>query len=201
MNDKRNIFPFILLGLAVVFIGFGVYNLNKMPASPYPEIRLILSLHSVNGPFSIHDLNGKVGVVYFGYTHCPKVCPATLASIGAALKHLDSAEKSKVEALFITTDPERDTPAHMAKFLRHFGSGIMGLSGSEEEIMAAAKSFMVGYVRGKHVPGKADYTVIHSSSIYILRPDGKLGQLINHNSTPKEITSAIRRWTPWAKGL
>ncbi len=199
MTYKRNMFPFILLGFAAAAIGFGAYNLNKMPASPYPDLRPEFSLHGVNGPFSTHDLAGKVGVIYFGYTHCPDVCPATLANIGAALKQLSSTERPRVKALFITTDPERDTPAHMMKFLHFFGGGITGLSGSAEEIRAAAKSFMVGYEKGNRIAGKG-YTVTHSSSIYILRPDGKIGKLISHNSTPGEIADAIRRWAPWARG-
>ncbi|MDQ6960556.1 MAG: SCO family protein, partial [Mariprofundaceae bacterium] len=109
MKHKRNLFPPILLAIAVALIGFAAFNLRKMPASPYPEIRPTFSLQSIGGPVSIRDIRGKVGVVYFGYTHCPDVCPATLGNIGAALRLLPAKARKKVRAVFITTDPARDT--------------------------------------------------------------------------------------------
>ncbi len=198
MKHKRNLYPPILLALALTLIGFAAYNLRKMPASPYPEIRPSFTLQSATGPVSIRDIRGKVSVVYFGYTHCPDVCPATLSNIGAALRLLTPKEREKVRALFVTTDPARDTPASMARFVKHFDADIIGLSGSEAAIAAAAKSFMAGYGKDKKNHGGKNYAVVHSSFIYILRPDGKIGRLLSHTSTPKQIAAAIRKWTPWA---
>ncbi len=197
MNIKHNIFPFILLGLAALFIGFGVYNLNKMPASPYPYIHGKFSLHSVDGSVTSKDMLGKVGVIYFGYTHCPDVCPGTLLRMGSALKLLNPDELAKVFPVFITTDPARDSPEVMAKYVHHFDSHILGLSGSAKEIKAAAKSFLSGYKK-EPVDKKGNYVVSHASFIIIVQPDGSIGKLMAHSSKPKDIAGAIRHWLRWA---
>ena len=198
MKDKRNIFPLILLGLASVLIGFGAYQLNKMPASPYPDIHGEFSLRSVAGPVTSKDMLGKVSLIYFGYTHCPDVCPDTLQRIAAALKLLNPDERAKVFPVFITTDPERDTPELMAEYVHHFsGSRILGLSGSPEAVAAAAKSFLTGYQ--KEAPDKkGDYVVTHGSHIIIVRPDGSIGNFMAHTSRPEDIADAIRHWLRWA---
>ncbi len=197
MAQKRSKFPFILLGLAAVFIIFGIYNLNRMPDSPYPDIHGEFSLHSVGGPVSSKELVGKVGMIYFGYMHCPDVCPGTLARVGAALGILSEIERSRVEALFITTDPERDSPELMAKYVQHFSPHILGLGGSPSEIATAAKSFLSGYK--KEAPDKkGNYAVSHASYIIITRPDGSIGKLLGHTSKPQEIVDSLRQWLPWA---
>jgi protein SCO1/2 len=197
MNNKRNIIPLILLGLAAAFIGFGIYTLNKMPVSPYPEIHGHFSLHSVNGSVSTEAIRGKVGVIYFGYTHCPDVCPDTLLRIGAALKLLKTDEIANVAALFITTDPARDSPALMASYVRHFDSHITGLSGSAAEIETATASFLAGYKK-EAADHKGGYTISHVSHITIVRPDGSIGAFMSHGSKPEDIASAIRHWLPWS---
>lgn len=199
MSNKRKIFPLMLLGLALVFIGFGVYNLyslSKMPPSPYPDIHGKFSLRSVDGPVTSKDMLGKVGVIYFGYTHCPDVCPGVLLRIGNALKLLSPDDLAKVFPVFITVDPSRDSPASMAKYAHRFSSHILGLSGSAKEIKAATKSFFIGYKKG--APGKkGKYIVSHGSYIIITRPDGSIGELLSHSSKPKDIADAIRRWLRW----
>jgi len=186
----------MLLGLAVVLIGYGVYNLNRMPASPYPDVHGKFSLHSVDGPVTSGDMLGKVSVIYFGYTHCPDVCPDTLVKIGAALKLLDSDELANVLPIFITTDPDRDSPELMAKYAHHFNSHIMGLSGSSKEIEAAAKSFLSGYKK-EASDKKGNYTVGHTTVIIIVRPDGSVGELMSHTSKPEDIADTIRHWLRW----
>ncbi|MDQ6957754.1 MAG: SCO family protein [Mariprofundaceae bacterium] len=196
MDHKQNIFPYVLLGLAVILIGFGVYNMTRMPPSRYSDIHSEFSLHSIDGPVTSRDMLGKVGVIYFGYTHCPDVCPDTLVRIGAALKLLDSDQLAKVMPVFITTDPGRDSPEVMAKYAHHFNSHILGLSGSSKEIAAAAKSFLSGYK--KETPGKkGNYTVSHASFIIIVRPDGSLDKLMSHTSKPEDIANTIRYWLRW----
>jgi len=197
MDYKRNMFPFVLLGLATALIGFGVYNLNRMPPSAYPDIHGEFSLHSADGLVTSRDMLGKVGLIYFGYTHCPDVCPDTLLRIGSALKLLDADEIAKVAPIFITTDPDRDSPELMAKYSRHFNSHILGLSGSPKEIEAAAKSFLSGYKK-ETTDKKGNYTVSHASFIIIVRPDGKLDKLMSHTSKPQDIADTIRHLLRWA---
>lgn len=186
----------MLAMLAAVFVGFGIYHLNRMPESRYPDIHGAFSLMSVNGPVSSSQMHGKVGVIYFGYTHCPDVCPDTLARIGSALKLLNAKELTKVMAVFITTDPARDTPESLASYARHFDAHIIGLSGDARSIAAAAKSYLAGYrkaARDKH----GNYVVTHSSYIIIVRPDGQIAEFMSHTTPPEKIADAIRYWLRW----
>jgi protein SCO1 len=132
-----------------------------------------LRLTDHNGkPRSLADFNGKAVVLFFGYTHCPDVCPTTLADIAGALRML-GPDAAKVQVLFVTADPERDTPELLAKYLPSFDPSFLGLTGSPEEIAKAAKEFKVFYQKQ---PGKTPetYTVDHSAGTFVFDPQGRL---------------------------
>ena len=197
-EQKQSMFPLVLLVIAVGMIGFGWYNLNQMPESPYPDIQPEYSLFDANGPVSSKELLGKVSMVFFGYTHCPDICPATLANMGKALDMLDEKERAKVKPVFISIDAARDEPAKVERYARFFHPQILGLTGSAEKVAAAAESFLVGYK--KNAPNAVgNYTVSHSTYVFLLSPDGKIAALIGHKqNSPEEIAKAARRWLKWA---
>ena len=118
------------------------------------------------------DYRGKVTLLYFGYTHCPDVCPLTLTHLHVVLQRL-GAQADKVRILFVSVDPARDTPKVMHPYVTAFDKHIVGLSGDEKQIEQLAKRYRVGYSRG---PVKADgsYDVNHSSAIYIFDADGHM---------------------------
>lgn len=193
----KNIFPIILLIGSLGLISFGWYNMSKMPNSPYPEIQPDFSLQSATGPVRLADLKGKVSAVFFGYTHCPDVCPATLGTLGKALDLLDESEKAKVKTVFISVDPTRDTPESIAKYVHFFHPDIIGLSGSKDALETATKSFLVGYEENS--PNTAgNYTISHSTYIFLLRPDGKIAALLGQKSKQEDIARAMRHWLKWA---
>jgi protein SCO1/2 len=197
MSSKVNIFPVIALILSLIMTSFAIYQLNKMPDSPFPQIQGKFTLHRADGTFSFRNMAGKSGLLFFGYTHCPDVCPATLVNIGKALDLLDKSEQKKVRAVFISLDPDRDTPEKTTKYAKYFHPQIIGLSGNKKELELAAKSFYVGHEKNK-ANEKGNYTLSHSTSLYMIRPDGLIGELISHTSTPEKIAEALRRWLPWA---
>ncbi|WP_370676410.1 SCO family protein [Pleomorphomonas sp. PLEO] len=134
----------------------------------------------IGGPFSLVDMNGNAvtdktfagrpHVIFFGYTHCPDVCPTTLGEY-AALKERLGTDAAKVDLLFVTVDPERDTPAVLKDYLSSFGDIVVGLSGSREQIDAAIKAFRV-YAR--KVPGTdGDYGMDHTASSFMFGADGR----------------------------
>jgi protein SCO1/2 len=197
MTRKVSIFPIIVLILSLIMVSFGIYQLNKMPDSPFPQVQGKFTLHHADGTFSFKDMAGKSGLLFFGYAHCPDVCPATLVNVGKALNLLDQSEQEQVRAVFISLDPDRDTPEKITKYAKYFHPQIIGLSGSDKEVELAAKSFYVA--REKNKPNKkGNYTLNHSTNLFMIRPDGMVGELISHNSTPEEIAKALRRWLPWA---
>jgi len=197
MNKNSPLLPAIGIIVALSVAAFGWYSLNKIPDNEFPEFKPAFSLHSAKGPFKLSNISGKVGLIFFGYAHCPDVCPATMVNFAQTLELLDENERARVKALFISLDPDRDTPEIMAKYSGFFHSDILGLSGSVEEITAAAKSFLIAYEHDK--PNDlGNYSMNHSTYIFIVRPDGKLGRLLSHRSSPEEIAQELRYWMKWA---
>ncbi len=188
-----------IIGLIVTLtvVGLSLHFLSRIPDNQYPDIKLTFTLHSTDGPVSFSDTRGKVGLLFFGYARCPDICPATMVNFGSALDMLSESERSKVKALFISVDPARDTPEIIEKYVGFFHSDITGLTGSVEEIEVAASSFRVGFE--KESPNElGNYSMSHSTYIFITRPDGGLGGLIGHNGSPEEIVESLRYWLKWA---
>lgn len=197
MNKNSPLLPAIGIVIALSVAAFGWYNINQIPDNEFPQFKLALDLQSNEGPFKLSDIQGKVGLVFFGYAHCPDVCPATMVTFAHTLDLLSEKERAKVRALFISLDPKRDTPESMAKYTRFFHPGITGLSGNEDQVEAAAKSFLIAYEKDE--PNQiGNYSMNHSTYLFIVRPDGKLGQLMGHKDRPEEIAKVLRYWMKWA---
>ena len=197
--DKRFALLSLFLVLSLGLTAFGLWNVSRLPPSPYPDMGGDFELQSIDGPVSSKDMNGKVVAIFFGYTHCPDVCPAALINVSAAFDLLNEDELASVQGLFITLDPERDTPEVMEQYASHFHPRIAGLSGSAEAIALAAKAFFVGYQKDGPDNG-ANYTITHSGYIFIVRPNGSVGEFLSHDANPETLAQAIRRWLPWAEG-
>ncbi|HTT38478.1 MAG TPA: SCO family protein [Burkholderiales bacterium] len=139
-------------------------------------------LPDFNGvPRRLADFHGKVVVVFFGYTHCPDVCPTTLAELASAQQKLGPLSK-KVQVLFITADPERDTPDVLKQYVTAFNPGFLGLRGTQEETLRTAKEFKVVIQK---VPGADpnNYTVDHSAGSYIYDPQGRLRLYVSYGQS------------------
>ncbi len=197
MNKNSPALPIIGMIVALGITAFGWFSLNQIPENEFPEFNLSFTLQSSDGPFQLTDIKGKVGMIFFGYAHCPDVCPATMVNFGQAIDLLSKDERAKMKALFVSLDPRRDTPEVMAKYTAFFHPDIVGLSGSPEQVEAAAKSFLIAYEKDK--PNQlGNYSMNHSTYIFIVRPDGHLGNLIGHRSSPEEIVKVLRYWMKWA---
>ena len=140
------------------------------------------------------DFAGKFMLVYFGYTHCPDICPEDLVLIAQCLTLLGPVGE-KVQPLFITVDPDRDTPAVMSEYVASISPRFIGLSGGEAEIAALAKAYRVH--RAKYLPPAAsndpgNYIVDHSSLKYLMGPDGQFRTLIPHNVSAERMAEILR---------
>jgi protein SCO1/2 len=132
-----------------------------------------LDLPDVDGrPRTLADWKGKVTVVFFGYTQCPDVCPATMAELAQIKKSL-GAQGERLQTVFVTIDPERDTPEILKAYVANFGPGFTALRGSAEQTAAAAKEFKVFYAK---VPGKSrgSYSMDHSAASFVFDPAGRV---------------------------
>lgn len=140
------------------------------------------------------DLRGHLTLVYFGYTYCPDVCPTTLTDIADALDKL-GPEGDGVVPLFITIDPARDTPEQLKMYVGHFSKRLIGLTGTEEQVAAAARAYRVYYAK-VHEKGAApdDYVMDHTSVIYLMGRDGKFLAHFTHDASPDDIAARIREY-------
>ena len=139
---------------------------------------------------SMKDFAGKVVVVFFGYTQCPDVCPTTLAELAEVKKAL-GADGSKLQGVFVTVDPERDTPEVLKAYMANFDPDFVALRGSPEQLAAMAKDFKAYY---KKVEGKTptSYTMDHSAASYIYDPKGNLRLYARYGSGAEALLSDIR---------
>ena len=161
---------------------------------------------TVGGPFTLiapdqrtvtdADYRGRWLLVFFGYTSCPDLCPTTLSRIAAALAEL-GAEAEKVQAIFITVDPERDTTAVMGQFTEAFDRRIFGLTGSPQQIAAVIAEY--GAYGGRRSGATTqDYLVDHSTYIYVMDPDGEFVRGFNFDAPSGEIADTLRNlMTRW----
>lgn len=150
------------------------------------------ALQGPQGPVALKDYRGKVVLLYFGYSYCPDVCPTSLSLMAQALAELEPAERERVQGIFISVDPERDTPARLKEYAPFFHPGIIGLSGTSEQIAAVAEQYGSRYQKTKP-DGEGQYAVDHSSATYVIGPQGQLVTTLPHASSPSQIVAATRQ--------
>lgn len=141
-------------------------------------------------PRKLADFRGKAVILFFGYTHCPDICPTTLADMGAVMKKLGK-DAARVQVLFVTLDPERDTPEVLARYVPAFDPGFLGLAGDAAATQRAAKEFRIFYEKR---PGGAPgaYTVDHSGQSYVLDPQGRLRLFVRHDRIAQDLADDLR---------
>jgi len=187
--------PLILGLLAAVSIGIGLWagmQSESKKAPGYPDLGGDFALMSDKGPVRLEDFRGKVVPIYFGFTHCPDVCITSLSAVAAALDKLTDDERSQIQPLFISIDPERDDPARVGEYARYFDPSIIGLTGSLEEVSRVAKSHFVIFEKVPLEDSNIGYTMDHSSIFYVVGRDGVVRSLIHHGETPEEMARVLR---------
>lgn len=157
------------------------------PARDAPDFELDGS----NGAkIKLSDLRGKVVILQFGFSYCPKICPVTLTNVTEAFKLLGPAA-AEVQHIFITVDPERDTPERLKEFLTFFNPTFLGATGSEEALDAVNKAYGVLATKAASEDKKLRYEVHHSSSIYLVDRQGKLRVMIPFGKAPDAIAHDV----------
>ncbi len=192
-NQKRLLLPIAILALGLVAL-IGAVALILGGSGEQGRVS------SIGGPFSLTDQNGArvteatyrgaPSIVFFGFTHCPDVCPTALFDMSEVLKRLPADKR--VSALFVTVDPERDTPAILKDYLSSFDPRISGLSGTRSEIDAALKSYRV-YSK-KQPQENGDYSMDHSAIIYLMDKQGRFVTALNLQSPPEVVAKEIQRF-------
>ncbi len=189
----------ILITVVVAYWGVSVRNAKVSDGSKTTTTQT--SNVSIGGPFSLtdHDGNavtqqnfrGKFMLVMFGYTFCPDVCPMQLSTASEAIDGLGS-ESGKVVPVFITIDPERDTVEHLKEYVSYFHPNLVALTGTNEQIKAAAKSYRVYYAKAnQNDADPEDYLMDHSAITYLMGPDGRFISHFSHGTDAKTMTAKI----------
>ncbi len=194
-RDPPNRLLYGVIGVlfAVLLVGAGSFLwLSNTPGGP----------GGIGGPFRLQngegrtvtdkDFRGKYMLVYFGYTFCPDVCPTTLNSVADALDKLGPLA-GRVQPVFITVDPKRDTPAVVKQYAAAFGPAIMGLTGTPEEIAQVAREYRVYYAEHRTGSGPDDYTMDHSSILYLMAPDGSFVAPVRADQTGDEMAANLKK--------
>ena len=185
------------LGLALI-LGLLLRELALSPTAPQQQ-RV-----DIGGPFSLinqdgqavseADFAGRPMLVFFGFTYCPDVCPMTLDLLGAALDELAATAPEKaarLQAVFISVDPERDTPAQMKDYLSYFHPSLTGLTGSRAQIDAVKKAFRVYAARAKQTDANGHYNVDHSSLFYLMDGENRYLAHFTHNMTAAQLAAGL----------
>ena len=186
MKGILGVWVAVLLG-AAAWIGWDAWQGNQ-PA--------------IGGPFTLVDqdgrtvtnvsLRGKPTLIYFGYTYCPDVCPTSLLLMETAIDKLGPGAAEKVNLVFITVDPDRDTPELLKGYVGNFGPTFIGLTGTQAQVAAAARAYRVYYQK---VPGKngAPYLMDHSSIVYLLDRNGRFVTHFTHEAKAEAIAAGVQR--------
>lgn len=183
--------------LAALVLGLAFFWQPELPERPLPMASAPaggdFTLQSAGGPVALQDFRGKLVLVYFGYTYCPDICPTALAAIAEGLKLLTPEELARVAVIFISVDPERDTPARLKEYAEFFHPAIVGVTGSPEELAAIARRYGVFYARQPVETAGGGYVVDHTSDTYVVGADGKLDGKIAHATAPEQVAAEIRK--------
>lgn len=179
---------------AMVVLGGGVWLFR-----PYtyhgtvlqsPEPVSDFTLQSAEGPVSLHDFRGKYVVLYFGYTTCPDVCPATMSVLARAMEKL-GRQAEKVQVIMVSVDPERDTPEKVSQYARRFNGAFLGLTGTPDEIARIAAVFGIFYEK-EEVDSAAGYLVTHTASTMVLNEQGRLVLIWPFGVTADEVAADLQ---------
>ncbi len=190
----------LTLVMLAAFAGFLGYRLGETggPPGQVAEKRV-----PIGGPFTLvnpdgetvteKDLLGRYALIYFGYTYCPDICPTALASAARGLDLLASVDEraaQMIQPVFISVDPERDTPEAVGQYVEAFHPRLLGLTGTPEQVAEAAKAYRVFYQK-VHPEGATDYLMDHMSTIFLMAPTGEYVTHFAHNATPTDISERL----------
>ncbi len=188
----------LVLFATVIFVaGFAAVYLGGVK----PRIASI-GTPLIGGPFTLRDtqgrsvsdqdFRGKLMLVFFGYTNCPDFCPAELQIISEALEKL-GPDADKIAPIFITVDPQRDTPETLSAYVKNFGPRIIGLTGTPDGVAGAAKAYRVFFRKAETGQNKSDYSVDHSTFTYLMDAQGKYLTHFTFGTTPDSMAAVLKK--------
>jgi protein SCO1/2 len=197
--QRRHVILIVACFLLGALLGAYALLLNSSPGDRVQSSGKAL----VGGPFTLvdptgktvtdQDFRGRYMLIFFGFTHCPDICPAELQVMAAALDQL-GPKAAKVVPIFITLDPERDTPEAVGAYVKNFGPNIVGLTGSMEAVAAAAKAYRVSFSKFQDQGNGKNYTIDHSALAYLMGTDGEYITHIPYGTSVAQMLDTLNRY-------
>ncbi len=142
-------------------------------------------------PVSLHDFRGQVTLLYFGYTYCPDVCPATMQTLARAREMLPARDREKMQVVMVSVDPERDTPETLANYLAYFDPTFIGLTGDQEALLSATTPLGI-YFEKQEVGSALSYLVDHTATVAVVDQEGYLRLIYPFNTPAEAIAADVR---------
>lgn len=203
----RKLILMVFLGFIGAFVGVLMWMSKHEPAATpststlivLPQQRVITGFDLIDDrgqKFTINDLRGHWSMIFFGFSHCPDICPGTLNDMKAIKEafdweHPDAAPLLQV--VFISVDPERDTPTELKQYVDYFHPGFKGVTGTEEDLARLAEQMGITYSVEKHEPGDMRYDIEHTASVLLTNPQGRLYGIFPAPHNPgKMITDLVK---------
>lgn len=180
----------LLVLLAFFQIRGGVETAQQTPALSSKPTGAPFTLNSLQGEVSLSDFEGQLALIYFGYTWCPDICPASMMFMARAVSNLPDNLREQLQPIFISVDPERDTPDRLAAYVDFFEAGIIGLTGEESEIRSLSQAYGAFY-RYVEVDSAMGYAVDHTSDFYLVNHQGELLATLPHSLSGNQLTETL----------
>ncbi len=193
MLNKRTGLLF-LMGVALL-AGLGTALFNDKAAKPngtFASLGGEFELVGNNGAVKLSDFrDDKLVLMFFGFTHCPDVCPISLTNVARAIKQLAPEQAEQVQGMFVSLDPKRDTPEILANYVSFFNENFIGVTGTKSQVDKVVQQYGAIYRIVELDDSAMGYSVDHSSRLYLIDKKGELVKLLYHDSKPDEIAQAI----------
>ncbi|PMR68059.1 SCO family protein [Halomonas heilongjiangensis] len=187
----------IWVGLAVIVMatalgGYAWYQQQVAGGTGHGAQGGPVELSSTHGDFSLSRLDDdQLAILFFGYTYCPDVCPMSMAVVRQALAELDDESRERVVPVLISVDPERDTLERLAEYTGYFGDAFIGATGSEAQLEEIAERYGVVWRRVETPESAMEYTIDHSSSLYLVDREGRIQKRVLYSPAPHALISAL----------
>jgi len=198
---SRRSFVAVVVVMAVTAVVLATVGSGFFGSGNDSQQTTVVGKASIGGPFELidgsgkpvsdMDFRGKYMIIYFGYTFCPDVCPTSLGEIADALDMLSPDQLEKIVPIFISVDPERDTPEVVGDYVTHFHGRLIGLTGSLEAVKSVAKSYKAYFSKGD-VDDVGNYPVDHTSYTYVVGPDGKFVTAYRHATPAQDMAKSLK---------
>ena len=187
MKSTKTLYFWIIAVSFFAGLALAQYYLKQRGSDLIPGAGGEFTLQSDKGAVSLSDFRGKVVAVYFGYMSCPDICPTSLWNLTEAIKLLPAQQAGQVQGIFVSVDPERDSPQALSLFVKGFNDSYVGLTDSKENIDKVARQYSVIYEKVPLVGSAMGYVIDHTSVIYLIDRNGVLQFYVPHYTTPSLI--------------